>query len=105
MKKINYYCLGKTKNDGIFKSSGYLYTDKNGNKYGCSWYGDEWIITEISTGLRINLPTYKVKSKSLIQPYIDMKADTVTKLLKQTYYENIIENFNKMVADFKATER
>ena len=103
MKKFNYftYC----KKDGkelCVAQSGYLYIDKNGNNYGVCCVKRDWKVTELKTGLLVNIGTLK---KDEIQNYIDSKADTITKLLEQPYYKRIIDKFSVMIEEFEKEKK
>ena len=86
MKKFTYFiaCSNGDKGETIKPEYGYLFIDKLGNRYGASYNtkrGSGWHITELTTGLPVNIE--RINKKADIQPYIDNKSEAISRILSE----------------------
>ena len=89
---------GKQDDKEIVKwQDGYLFIDKNFNRYGVCKNGKVWDITELTTGLLVN--TKIIYKKKDIQSYIDEMSDAVTRV-KQKFIKHI-SHFSELIADYE----
>ena len=70
--------------DYLEKKEGYIF-QYGGILFGTDYRNKKWVVTELSTGLRID--GFPIKSKNGIEEYMKTRIDRIQKIVKSEYAE------------------
>lgn len=93
--KITYFInCGET----VSVEEGYLFIDNLNQRYGASYHFRKWIITELTSGLRVNL--FCIKKYNDILPFIYSHEQAVNKFLQS--HKEVINKFSKLIKEYES---
>ena len=97
LRKGTFFIRAQKAGDYLEKKEGYIFK-YGGMLFGADYRNKKWVVTELSTGLRID--STPIKSKNAIEEYMKERIDRIKTLEKS----GIVEGWRRMFRELSEKE-